>query len=376
MKAQAPAPDTLSADRPRDSSITGVRRAFAGAVGGAVAFTRGVHPSAGTGDAGKRAKATNGAAGPSEVPVDYLLLHRPLALLSLLNPGTVKFTSGAIAGAVGKTITAPFDRLKLLMQVKGGLQGGGIGAAAARGGLLESFVAIGKEEGLRGYWKGNFAQVARVLPYSAAQLYSYDVFKGWAGGNSPEGLTIPKKLAAGACAGMFSTLATYPLDTIRLRMAVDPASKSIPGAVRLIAKDGGVGGFYRGVGTALIGIAPYMALELCAFDTLPQQIPAFARGFSAALIATSVCYPMDTLRRQMQLTASGGIRAAFAAAVGKEGFRALYRGFVPNAIKNLPNKGVRLGIYDAVKRATVASQAAYEDEQAKYSAEQARKARF
>lgn len=30
-----------------------------------------------------------------------------------------------------------------------------------------------------------------------------------------------------------------------------------------------------------------MALELSAFDTLPAQVPAFARGFMAALIATS-----------------------------------------------------------------------------------------
>lgn len=39
-----------------------------------------------------------------------------------------------------------------------------------------------------------------------------------------------------------------------------------------------------------------MAIELAVFDLLPGDMPAFARGFSAALIATSVCYPMDTLR--------------------------------------------------------------------------------
>lgn len=44
------------------------------------------------------------------------------------------------------------------------------------------------------------------------------------------------------------------------------------------------------------GIAPYMALELTAFDMMPRDMPAFARGFSAALIATSFCYPLDTLR--------------------------------------------------------------------------------
>lgn len=58
---------------------------------------------------------------------------------------------------------------------------------------------------------------------------------------------------------------------------------------------------YRGGIPALLGIAPYMALELAAFDSLPQEIPSFVRGFSAALVATSICYPLDTVRRQMQL---------------------------------------------------------------------------
>jgi len=43
--------------------------------------------------------------------------------------------------------------------VKGGLQGGAIGAAASKGNLLQAFLAIGKEEGIMGYWKGNLPQV-------------------------------------------------------------------------------------------------------------------------------------------------------------------------------------------------------------------------
>lgn len=73
-----------------------------------------------------------------------------------------------------------------------------------------------------GYWRGNAPQVLRVLPYSAAQLCSYEVFKHLLATPGEEKLPLEKKLIAGACAGMFSTLATYPLDTLRLRMAVDP----------------------------------------------------------------------------------------------------------------------------------------------------------
>ena len=39
-----------------------------------------------------------------------------------------------------------------------------------------------------------------------------------------------------------------------------------------------------------------MALELGVFDLMPRDLPPFARGFSSALMATTLCYPLDTVR--------------------------------------------------------------------------------
>ena len=149
-----------------------------------------------------------------------------------------------------------------------------------------------------------------------------------------------------------------------------------------------------------------MALELSSYDLLPQQLPSFARGFAAAFIATVTCYPLDTVRRHIQLQvrprcrqqlAVGGPRvhalprchavqspalllgavdapcggpacqhpvhscvprrrcrrglppsqagrsvawqAAAMSILRDDGVLGLYRGFLPNALKNLPNKG-------------------------------------
>ncbi|KAF2582583.1 hypothetical protein F2Q68_00000715 [Brassica cretica] len=92
-------------------------------------------------------------------------------------------------------------------------------------GFIEAIMLIGREEGVKGYWKGNLPQVIRIVPYSAVQLFAYEAYKAiilfW--GEDGQ-LTV---LGAGACAGMTSTLITYPLDVLRLRLAVEPGYRTM-----------------------------------------------------------------------------------------------------------------------------------------------------
>ncbi|KAK9168150.1 hypothetical protein Syun_000290 [Stephania yunnanensis] len=295
--------------------------------------------------------------------IEQLLKH-PLAILGFVPKDAAVFAAGAVAGATAKTFTAPLDRIKILMQTHG-LRVGQESAKKAIG-FFEAVTLIGKEEGIKGYWKGNLPQVIRIIPYSAVQLFAYETYKKLFRGGDGE-LSVIGRLAAGACAGMTSTLVTYPLDVLRLRLAVEPGSRTMSQVALSMLRDEGVASFYNGLGPSLIGIAPYIALNFCIFDLVKKALPekyqnrtesSLATALVSATLATVMCYPLDTVRRQMQMrgTPYKTVLDAFPGIVARDGFVGLYRGFVPNALKTLPNNSIRLTAFDAVKGLIAASQ--------------------
>lgn len=77
--------------------------------------------------------------------------------------------AGACAGGVAKTTIAPFDRTKINFQI----QDKPFSFKGAYYFLVNSY----EKAGLRSFWRGNSASMARVLPYAAIQYSSHEHFK-------------------------------------------------------------------------------------------------------------------------------------------------------------------------------------------------------
>ena len=154
-----------------------------------------------------------------------------------------------------------------------------------------------REDGFRGYFRGNLANCIRVVPYSATQFVTFDYCKSavasYTGRDQP---TIVERLACGACAGICASFATHPLDVIRTRLAVQAELKGIAHTVTTLWGEGGVIAMYKGLGPTLASLAPFVAINFAAYDTLkahffpggsmPQgPLYSLGMGASAGIIA-------------------------------------------------------------------------------------------
>lgn len=86
-------------------------------------------------------------------------------------PVVAAFCAGGIAGAVSRTVVSPLERLKILLQVQS------VGRDAYKLSVGQALAKMWKEEGWRGFMRGNGTNCIRIVPYSAVQFSSYNFYK-------------------------------------------------------------------------------------------------------------------------------------------------------------------------------------------------------
>lgn len=290
--------------------------------------------------------------------------------------------AGGVAGAVSRTCVSPLERMKILYQIqversKEDRRFRGIGSSLAR---------IGREEGLLGYFKGNGTNVVRIIPYVAVQFAAYEELKKLLGIPADPRQQRPlKRLLAGGLAGVASVTATYPLDLVRTRLSAqgnDRKYRSIRHAFQTILhEEGGFwsGCLYRGLVPTLMGIAPYVGLNFAVYETLKgfvmsrvfddddhreqvaidDELPITLKlmcGALAGATAQSITYPLDVIRRRMQMRGVMSDRFpykstphAIVTIVTTEGVAGLYKGMLPNLLKVAPSVAIAFVTYEFTK---------------------------
>ncbi|KAI4311415.1 hypothetical protein MLD38_036316 [Melastoma candidum] len=298
--------------------------------------------------------------------------------------------AGGVAGGVSRTAVAPLERMKILLQVQNP-------HSIKYSGTIQGLKYIWRTEGFRGLFKGNGTNCARIVPNSAVKFFSYEqaslgilwLYRQQPG-NEEAQLTPLLRLGAGACAGIIAMSATYPMDMVRGRLTVqtDKSPRQYRGifhALTTVFKEEGPRALYRGWLPSVIGVVPYVGLNFAVYESLKDWLVTanpfglvqdnelsvttrLACGAAAGTVGQTVAYPLDVIRRRMQMVgwkhASSvvvgdgqskapleytGMIDAFRKTVRHEGFRALYKGLVPNSVKVVPSIAIAFVTYEVVK---------------------------
>ncbi|KAL0636567.1 carnitine transporter [Maublancomyces gigas] len=156
-------------------------------------------------------------------------------------------------------ITAPFERVKVLLQI----QGQSSGEKKYKGGV-DVVRQLYKEGGLRSVFRGSVATLARDGPGSAAYFATYEIMKK----NLSKGdeLSLSAVMIAGGSAGMAMWLLIFPIDTVKSRLQSAEGRPTIGSVVREINTRGGFRAFFPGLGPALARSVPANAFTFLGVE--------------------------------------------------------------------------------------------------------------
>ena len=266
------------------------------------------------------------------------------------------FLIGGVSAAVSKTLVAPIERVKLLLQVQDASSS--IKPEDRYNGIQDCFQRVMKEQGVGALWRGNMANVVRYFPTQALNFACKDFYKTIFNPYNPKKEPVKfffGNCASGGAAGATSLTVVYPLDFARTRLAADVGSggdREFTGLVdclkKMAAKDGPAG-LYRGFGISVVGIIAYRASYFGMFDTGKAMMFPDAKNASilamwafAQFVTVSagvVSYPLDTVRRRLMMDSGRaekmyqGTADCFKRIAADEGPRAFFKGSLSNVLR-------------------------------------------
>jgi solute carrier family 25 (mitochondrial adenine nucleotide translocator), member 4/5/6/31 len=284
----------------------------------------------------------------------------------------IDLMAGGVAGGISKTVVAPIERVKLLLQVQDASTQ--IAQDKRYKGIMDAFRRIPQEQGMMSFWRGNTANVIRYFPTQALNFAFKDKYKKIFVRHSPKTdfwKFFAGNLASGAAAGATSLLFVYPLDFARTRLAADVGTKGtrqfngLAHCISTIHKKDGLRGLYTGFGVSVGGIVVYRGAFFGLYDTAktmafsdPKNAPVLMSWLIAQTVTTAagvISYPFDTVRRRMMMQ-SGRADILYTSTLDcwkkilvNEGPGAFFKGALSNAIRG-SGGAIVLVMYDQIQK--------------------------
>jgi solute carrier family 25 (adenine nucleotide translocator) protein 4/5/6/31 len=246
--------------------------------------------------------------------------------MPLVKDSVREATAGAFAGAVTKTLSAPLDRLKLVVQLRGSLKDSS--KSSAYEGPIKAFTRMIQEEGVLALWRGNVPTILINCGTSGLNFMFMDWYKKAAVVLVGSDQQFLKSFLSAFLAGATANTLLYPMGLMRTKLALDVGKdgkdrlypRGMRDVVRHSIRVNGFTSLYQGWTVALASVSLYRMVHLGGYDYLKTEMFArhglsrnnadaskipFAERFLAAqfvsMMASTIHYPLDSVRRRLMM---------------------------------------------------------------------------
>lgn len=264
-------------------------------------------------------------------------------------------------------------------------------------------------------FKGHSATLLRIFPYAGVKFLAYEQIRARVIKNKAQETPV-RRFVSGSLAGMMSVFFTYPLEVIRVRLAFEtnqharsnlssivrkiyseqaprvhqpsnPIAATATQVVDTVTPRSGLPNFFRGFTPTLLGMIPYAGASFLAHDLMSDfmRLPALApyttlpntsreetststhkpaqlrywaelsTGGIAGFVSQTVSYPLEVIRRRMQVggVVGDGHRLSIAEVARRiyleRGYKGFFVGLTIGYVKVVPMVAVSFYAYERGK---------------------------
>ncbi|CAH1793632.1 unnamed protein product [Owenia fusiformis] len=269
-----------------------------------------------------------------------------------------KYCLSCTAATVAEAVTYPLDLTKTRLQIQGehGLNGE---IAAVRRGVVGTAAGIVREEGILKMWQGVTPAFCRHFVYTGCRMGFYEILREQILGKNADG-TFPvwKAVLGGLTAGALGQFLASPADLVKVQMQMEgkrrlegkpPRVKSAWHAFRKILQQGGIKGLWKGWVPNVQRAALVNMGDLATYDSAKHfilrntqlddnYITHTLSSACSGMVSASLSTPLDVVKTRIMnqptdvhsrgLLYKGSVDCLMKT-INKEGFFALYKGFIP-----------------------------------------------
>jgi len=288
-----------------------------------------------------------------------------------LKRAALQVVAGGSAGFVEVCINQPLDVVKTRMQLQNTtiVTADGIAGQTQYHGVSDCFLKMYRQEGLLSFWKGMIPPILAETPKRATKFVCFEQTKPLFLFGAPAPTPITFSLA-GLTAGLIEAIAVNPFEAVKVvqqadRTAMKEAASSWAVTQKIIQRDGfGAKGLYKGVTATMSRNGIFNMVYFGFYHSVRQHFPAFedstkeflrklAIGFTSGCLGCIFNTPFDVVKSRIQgpQPQSGVIKykstlKSLSLVYREEGFRALYKGFVPKVMRLGPGGAIMLVVFE------------------------------